>query len=169
MSTATRATTLNTDLGKNGLMLVQHLFYDLCFGFSYQITIITLRAQSPTIIRILWKAHWCATKWVQIWVSEAPRRGVDFAIWSSVISIFSKTNITPSFENYKLFTGIYCNFRGCTECKSSTFSPSRLCTYKYTAHGNYSLLPLLHTVNSPTFQRYLIVTAHWSFVINWSS
>lgn len=31
----------------------------------------------------------------------------------SIISLLSKTNITPSFENYELFTGFLCNFRGC--------------------------------------------------------
>lgn len=106
--------------------------------------------------------------------------GVGFCnLIPSLISLLSKTNITPSFENYELFTGFHCNFR-CCNCWSAPNAKN---------HFNFlSLcLSLLHTqtiwTNSPatsshrTYMKspaaeqphpsqHFIMTAHWSFAFN---
>lgn len=44
-------------------------------------------------------------------MGEAPQRACNLIL--SLMSFLSKTNITPSFKNYELFTGFHCNLRGC--------------------------------------------------------
>lgn len=85
----------------------------------------------------------CAIKWSQIWWVKLLEAG--FCNLICVISLLSKTNITPSFENDELLTGFHCNLRGCNCCSvwstKAQMSLYLLVMLERTPHQDKKILP----------------------------
>lgn len=99
----------------------------------------------------------------------------------SIISVLSKTNITPSFENYELFTGFHCNFSCCccwTLCKGSntTLSLSASLSLFHTQTHTALTYSFLSSISHKTYIKWpaakephpswylCIITTHWSLL-----